>query len=184
MNRQQKCDFLWPLVDRLHLGYCWVRTAKGYRRIEDAFTPVQLSEHVVGTNTYGLTPIAPGTDTTRVAVLDFDSHDGATDWQTMRNTADTVCMVLEEDGYRPVMFRSSGGKGVHVFLVWDTPQDARSVREMLKAALAQCGLGVGTGGVAKQEVEVFPKNDRVAADGFGSMFALPLGGATKSEFLR
>lgn len=183
MTREEKTDLLWPLVDRLHLGHCWIKTRDGPRRIEQVFTPVNLSEHVVGTNTYGLCPIKPGESVTRVACLDMDSHKGEVPWDEMRRVADTVCFALEDDGYKPVMFRSSGGSGIHIFLTWDAPQDARSVRKMLESTLAMCNFKPGTKGVAAGEIEVFPKQDAVPADGYGSMFILPLGGATKSERL-
>lgn len=183
MNRQQIVDALWPLVDRCHLGHCWIMTKNGPRRIDDPFTPVSLSEHAVGSNTYGLCPIAPGSSATRAACLDLDSHKGETPWQEMRNVADTVCMLLEEEGMAPTMFRSSGGSGIHIYLLWDAPQDAHSVREFLRSILAQCEFKAGTKGVSKQEIEVFPKQDEVPTDGYGSMFILPLSKATKSELL-
>jgi hypothetical protein len=54
---------------------------------------------------------------------------------------------------------------------------------MLRTILDACGLAPGTAGVSKGQVEVFPKQDEVPADGFGSMFVLPLSPATKSELL-
>lgn len=168
----------------MHLGHCWRRTKDGPRRIDEVFDPVKLSEHAAGTNVYGLCPIAPGTDTTRVALLDLDSHKGEIEWSDMRNLADTIAMCLEEDGYRPILFRSTGGMGIHLYLLWDTPQDAYSVRTMLRTTLRTCGLEDGTGGVVKGQVEVYPKQDEVPADGYGSMFVLPLSPATKSERLK
>jgi hypothetical protein len=47
------------------------------------------------------------------------------------------------------------------------------VREMLKAALAPCNFKSGTKGVAHGEVEIFPKQNEVKSDGYGSMFILP-----------
>lgn len=183
MTRQKQVDRLWPLVDRCHLGHCWIKTNNGPRRIDETFSLAKLNEHVTGANTYGLCPIAPGHDVTRAACLDFDSHKGETPWDQMRNIADTVCMTLEEDGHHPAMFRSGGGSGVHVYLLWEEPQDAHSVRQYLSAVLKRCGLSPGTKGVSSAEVEVFPKQDAVPGDGYGSMFYIPLGRATKSEHL-
>lgn len=176
-----------PLVERLHRGHCWVRRPKVKKpsHIPDPFDEVKLREHVAGGFLYGLCPIAPGESTTKVALLDFDAHGGESDtpWEEMRRVADAVAFALEQDGYRPTLFRSSGGRGVHLFLLWDAPQDAYSVREMLREALASCGLESGTGGVARGAVEIFPKQDAVPASGFGSMFILPLGAGTRSELL-
>jgi len=183
LNRQERVDALWPLVDRCHLGHCWIRTSNGPRLIREAFTPGFLNEHATGSNVYGLCPIAPGSSTTRVACLDFDSHKGETPWPDMMRIVDTVVFALETEGYAPVVFRSSGGSGVHLYLVWDAPQDARSVREMLRVVLDACGFTSGTAGVSKGQVEVFPKQDEVPADGYGSMFVLPLSPATQSELI-
>lgn len=158
-----------------------MKTANGPRRIDEAFTEVYLSEHVMGVKAYGLCPIAPGTSTTRAACLDLDSHKGATPWPEMLRTAEMLIVSLELDGYMPMAFKSSGGQGIHIYLIWDKDQDAYSVREMLRSTLAGCGLASGTKGVAKGEVEVFPKQDEVPSDGFGNMFILPLAGNSQSS---
>lgn len=181
MSREQLTASLRPLVQRCHLGHCWIKTKNGPRRIDEPFDAVKLSEHVMGGNAYGLCPIAPGGSTTRVAVLDFDSHKGETPWPDMLKTAQAVADELLLDGCNPVMFRSSGGQGIHIYLVWNEPQDAYSVREMLRLKLEACGLSPGTGGVAKSEVEIFPKQNSIEVGSFGSMFVLPLSG--KSEYL-
>jgi hypothetical protein len=179
--REKKAALLRPLVQRMHLGHCWVKTKDGPRRIDEPFTEVKLSEHVMGSAAYGLCPIAPGTSTTMVACFDLDSHKGETPWRDMVETAGLIVTSLEMDGYWPTVFRSSGGSGIHIIVTWDHPQDAYSVREWARAHLAGCGLTVGTKGVAALQVEVFPKQDSVPADGYGSMFILPLSG--KSELL-
>lgn len=181
MKREELTAALRPLVSRMYTGHCWRKGPSGPRRIDEPLDEVKLSEHVMGGAAYGLCPIAPGESTTRVACLDFDSHKGEIAFDLMRSFADDVALSLEIDGYKPVLFRSSGGHGVHLYLVWDEPQDAFSVRELLRAALGTCGLASGTGGVAKAEVEIFPKQDAVPLDGFGNMFVLPYTG--KSERL-
>lgn len=180
-TREERAALLRPIVERCHLGHCWIKTAKGPRRIDKTFTEIELSEHVMGGNAYGLCPIAPGSDVTRVAVLDLDSHKGQTPWEEMRRVADRIAVSLELDGYSPTLFRSTGGHGIHIFLLWDEPQDAHSVRTMLRIAISTSGFAVGTRGVADHEIEVFPKQDEVPVDGYGSMFVLPLAG--KSELL-
>ena len=178
---RDKVAALTPLVERMHRGHCWLKTADGPRRLAQPFTESMLAEHCAGRKAYGLCPIAPGTSTTRVALLDFDSHKGETPWQTMLDTARNAAFVLEQEGYSPVLWRSSGGHGVHLYLLWDEPQDAYSVRCMLADTLAALGLANGTGGVVAGQVEIFPKQDSVPADGFGNMWILPFAG--KSELL-
>jgi hypothetical protein len=179
--RDQLTAQLRPLVERMHRGHCWIKTKNGPRRIDRAFTEVELSEHVMKGNAYGLCPIAPGESTCRAAALDLDSHKGATPWAEMLDTAEQIAVTLELDGYHPVLFRSSGGKGVHIYLVWDEPQDAYSVRCLLRAALRVCGFEEGTAGVSCKQIEIFPKQSEVPIDGYGSMVILPFAG--ESELL-
>ncbi len=180
-SREERAAALRPLVERMFTGHCWVKGSAGPRHIEQAFDEVKLSEHVMQQKAYGLCPIAPGSSTVRAACLDFDSHKGGTPWAEMRATAEGVMTALECDGYAPVLFRSSGGKGLHLWLVWDEPQDAYSVREMLRAALAVWDLKNGAGGVIKREVEINPKQSEVPIGGCGNMVILP--GAGKSKRL-
>ncbi|AXK67144.1 hypothetical protein CN645_36280 [Burkholderia sp. IDO3] len=96
----------------------------------------------------------------------------------MQVAALRVMTQLEARGMRPIPFRSSGGAGLHIYMLWDEPQDAYSVRCLLRDALAACELRDGTKGVAAGQVEVFPKQNSVPSDGFGNMFVLPLAGAS------
>lgn len=167
------------LVGRLHTGFHWRRVpGKPPSCIHRPLTAARLSKHLEGGPAVGLTPIAPGASTTQVAVLDLDSHRGEVPWPQMTATALQLMAAGEGHGLRLLPFRSSGGQGIHLYATWEAPQDARSVRALLRLVLDECALGEGTGGVGAGEVEVFPKQDRVPEDGFGSMFILPLAGAS------
>lgn len=166
-----------PLLARVNRSYCWVRKpgelpSRWDTPIDDAL----IVGHLDGRYSIGACPITPGTSTTRCAVLDLDSHKGEVAWSQMLDVARSLIDALAEKHLKPAAFRSSGGSGIHLVMLWNAPQDAYTVREELKIALGKCGLRSGTGGVAKGEVEIFPKQDSVPADGFGSMFILPLSG--------
>lgn len=177
--REKLTAQLRPLVERMHVGHCWKKTQDGPRMIGVPFTEVMLSEHVMGGAAYGLCPIAPGESTCRVACLDLDSHQGEISLDAMKRTASDICTILDAMyGLKPHAFTSSGGRGVHIYLVWAESQDAYSVRETLRAALNDLNLKPGTKGVAKGEVEIFPKQSEVPNDGYGSMFILPWSGAS------
>ena len=178
---REKVAALMPLVERMNRSHCWLKTAEGPRRLNEPFNEFMLAEHCAGRKASGLCPIAPGESTTRVALLDFDSHKGETPFDEMLRVAGDVAFALEQEGHTPILFRSSGGQGIHLYLLWDEAQDAYSVREMLRGVLGALGYSNGTAGVAAHEVEVFPKQDSVPADGFGSMWILPYAG--KSEYL-
>lgn len=165
-----------PIVSRVRTSTCCVKRPEGVRRVKAALTPEKLAHHVNGGPAYGVYPMEPGTSTTRVALFDLDSHKGETPWPEMQRAALAVMATLEQANFRPIPFRSSGGAGIHLYVLWDEPQDACSVRSAMRAALASAGFAEGAGGVAAGQVELFPKQDSVPPDGFGNMFVLPLAG--------
>lgn len=112
-------------------------------------------------------------DKTQVGVFDLDAHDGATSPETMRSTGLSISEEAAKFGLKAHVFRSGGGNGIHLWFFWDKPQNARYVRHVMRNILAAVGMRDGTGGVAKGEVEVFPKQDRVDPGKFGSLIALP-----------
>ena len=135
-----------------------------------------LNEHLSGGSARGVCPIKAGESTTQVAVLDLDSHKGETSWEEMCTVAGKISMDCEGYGLSDISFSSSGGKGIHIYFVWGSPQDAYSVRALLRKILDLNGYSDGAGGVSKNQVEIFPKQDSVPLDGFGNMFILPYSG--------
>ena len=147
---------------------------------KESLTPARMMRHIEGSAARGVCPIRAGQSTVRCAVLDFDSHKGETSQGDMFRCAHRVATRLADlDALFAIPFRSSGGRGIHLYFLWNDDQDAYSVRKVLADALADCGYKNGTGGVAKGEIEIFPKQDSVPDDGNGSQFILPLTG--KSE---
>lgn len=167
-----------PILSRVRTSTCCVKRPQGIRRVRQALSGDMLAHHVNGGPAYGVYPMEPGSSSTRVAVLDLDSHKGETAWPDMQAAALTVMAALEVRDLRPIPFRSSGGAGIHIYLLWSEPQAARNVRAVVRAALSDAGYSDGVAGVAAKQIEVFPKQDSVPADGFGNMFVLPLAGAS------
>ncbi len=166
-----------PLTARVRTDVTAVKREGRQAWTREALTQTRLLEHVSGGTSRGVSQIPAGESTTRVAVLDFDSHGGEVSWARMSEVVISVVDALSLGyGMQPVLWRSSGGRGVHLYLLWDEPQDAYSVRTMLGSVLRACGLASGTKGVAAGEVEVFPKQNEVPADGFGNQVILPLAG--------
>ncbi|HVW53024.1 MAG TPA: VapE domain-containing protein [Trinickia sp.] len=169
-------DALAPIVSRVVASHCWVKRDGKFSHSRSALTAAKLARHVGGGTAYGAAQIAPGESVTRIAALDLDSHKGETPWANMQRAALAIMRACEPYGLKPIPFRSSGGNGLHLYFLWDDPQDAYSVRFALRWVLDQCQLRDGVGGIARAEVEVFPKQNSVPADGFGNMFVLPLAG--------
>lgn len=177
MNNPEYAAALAPLVSRVRTDVCWVkRPGEHPSSLKSPLTAERLSKHCNGGPAYGAALMQPGQSVTLMALLDLDSHKGATPWRDMCVTAERVIAELQVRGLRAVPFRSSGGKGIHLYLVWDVPQDAYSVRQLLRTTLEACGLVSGTRGVVHGEVEIFPKQDSVPEGKLGNMFILPLAG--------
>ena len=157
-------------------GVHWVKGPRGPRPVREPLKKQHLERHLDGGPGVGLAPIAPGENTCRVAVLDIDSHKGEIAWEAIIEKCRAIVATLRQRDLAPIPFRSSGGKGIHLIMLWDEPQDAYSVRELLREVLGIMGLKPGTKGVKHGEVEIFPKQDDVPSDGIGSMVILPLCG--------
>lgn len=165
-----------PIVARCRTSDFWSKVS-GAAPVHRT-TPLrdeQLNRHANGIVGIGLCPIERGESTTRVGLLDLDSHKGETEWPEMVRAAQQLAlaaMVLYGIEFTP--FRSSGGSGIHLIALWAEPQDAYSVRCALRDVLEACGFKDGAGkGVAGGQVEVLPKQNNVPLDGWGSMFVLP-----------
>lgn len=169
-----------PLVNRVRVDVTAVKKSDGAQAwTRQALTEDRLIQHCNGGPARGVCPVQEGSSVTLVALLDFDSHKGEVSWEQMSATVRRVADVLELAwGMSPVLFRSSGGRGVHLYLLWEEPQDCYSVRAWLREVLEGVGLRSGTGGVVKGEVEIFPRQDSVEKGKFGNQFVLPLSGAS------
>lgn len=172
-----------PITSRVRTDVTAVKRLDGLQAwTKQPLTPDRLAHHLNGGPARGVCPIKAGESVTMLGLLDFDSHGGETTWPEMSFVVAQVADALDFAwGAHPILFRSSGGRGVHLYILWDEPQDAYSVRAWLASVLRACGLRSGVKGVQAGQVEVFPKQDNVPADGFGNQFVLPFAG--KSELL-
>ncbi len=169
-----------PLIQRVRTDVTAIKKpGGGIEWTRQPLTTERLAKHLNGGPARGVCPIKAGESVTMVALLDLDSHKGETSWEAMAEAAERIAAELLMRGLVPNPWRSSGGRGIHLIMLWDEPQDAYSVRQELIEALAECGFKNGTAGVRRGQAEVFPKQDCVALDGFGNQFILPLAG--KSE---
>lgn len=168
-----------PLVRRVRTDVTAIKRNGAVSWTREPLTPERLAKHLNGGPARGVSPIKAGESVTMVALLDLDSHKGEAPWERMVEAAERITAELLMRGLVPNPWRSSGGRGIHLIMLWDEPQDAYSVRMELAEAIAECGFRNGDGGVAAGQVEIFPKQDAVAADGFGNQFILPLAGASE-----
>lgn len=175
---------LTPIISRVRTDVTAVKRADGLQAwTKQPLTHERLVRHLTTGPARGVCPIKAGESVTMLGLLDFDSHGGETCWAAMSFVVAQVVDAMDFAwGASPIIFRSSGGRGAHLYVLWDEPQDAYSVRAWFASVLRACGLKPGVKGVQAGQVEVFPKQDHVPADGFGNQFVLPFAG--RSELLR
>lgn len=165
---------LTPLLARARANARAVKPAgRPPAKADGPITPKALERHLNGGPYVGVYPMLPGSSTTLIGLLDFDAHRDEMSWEAIRAKALEVFEHLANLGYHPIAWRSSGGHGVHIYLLWNLPQPAALVRSFLAQALNHCGLTSGNKGVLAGQCEIFPKQDSVGADGYGNMFVLP-----------
>lgn len=177
MTSANLSNALKPILSRVRDDVTAAKNAQGkVFRTDDPITSSLIRKHLNGGPARGVYPILPGESVCRIALLDLDSHKGETSWKDMTSEAMKVIKACAQKGLEIIPWRSSGGKGVHLYILWDEPQDAYSVRSLLEEVLASIGYKNGTGGVASQQIEIFPKQDKVEEGRFGNQFFLPLTG--------
>jgi hypothetical protein len=149
-----------------------------YRPVTEPITKDRLAAHLDRGPFLGTYVMPPG-DKTRLATLDFDDKDAATSWDEMRAIVLRVADTTRRFGLNPWPVRSGGGRGAHLHFWWERPQPAVDVRYLLETVLEAEGFSPGTKGISKGEVEIFPKQDKIAADDYGNLIALPFGRQSK-----
>lgn len=153
----------------------WYQGPKG----KSAYKPtkVPLDENVILRHLSGVQPVGIyllDGDKTRLAVFDLDAHKVSIDFAGMIRLANSIVEQLTKVGLKPFLFRSGGGKGIHIWIVWKEPQPAVLVRSVMKKIAASAGFEVGTGSAKHGKLEIFPKQDRATMSNPGNLIALPL----------
>ncbi|MFN8473919.1 MAG: CHC2 zinc finger domain-containing protein [Anaerolineae bacterium] len=133
----------------------------GWSRVAAPVTDKVLRSHLNGGVTVGF--YAPDLDgNTRWVCVDFDTDDGLERGQRLQAT-------LAEASLPSVVELSAHGR-CHLWLFFDTPTPAAPLRRAIQAVLESCGWTVEPG-----VLEVFPKHDAIAPEGYGSLVRTPLG---------
>ena len=157
-------------ADHAHI----VHDGQGWATVKSALSKSQYLRHLSGDARYGVPLVKQGTGSTMMAMIDIDDHDGTAGWEKVSRWASQILDVLDDVGLQGNCYRSGGGNGINIWIMFDSPQAAAKVREAIRVPLlVQLGLSNGAGGINKMEVEIFPKQNHVAADEGGSCASLP-----------
>lgn len=145
-----------------------VMTDDGWRHPSSPLPKDAPKQHLNGGPRYGVPFVRRTDQTVMAAMVDIDDHDGALGWAEVQRRAGAVMAELAAHGLAPHPFRSGGGAGINIWVVWEAPQQAAGARVVLNAAVVAAGLDLRAG-----VVEVFPKQDEVGEGELGSAAALP-----------
>jgi P4 family phage/plasmid primase-like protien len=156
-----------------------VLSGRDYLKRDEPLTDDVLDRHLNGGPHVGgyIHPQAGGSDVS-VAVFDLDDHGGEVGWDRMREVGVLLWNAAISRGLNPWPVRSGGGHGIHLWLFWEDLQAAAAVRKAMSTTLAEIQFKEGTGGVGKGQIEIFPKSDSVAEDGYGNLVGLPFARAS------
>ena len=180
MHNEKNLKLLFDIASKARtdaVGYFHDKSKKRYERQQvQGINHDLISDHLSGKQPFGIY-MCQGTESS-IGVIDLDDHDGTSDPAQMRDIARAIYDALLTFGMRPLVVRSGGGKGIHIWVVFRNPQSARNLRQFLRKQIGRLGLKDGAGGIAKKEVEIFPKQDKVAEGGYGNLIALPFARAS------
>lgn len=145
------------------------RGRSGYVPVHRPLEEAELLAHLRGEVVLGTYLLHPD-GSSRALVLDIDGPDLSTRAKAQaREVAGRLFRALEGQGTQPLWF-DSGGKGYHLWLCVGQSVQAGALRRW--AARWLDGLRPYPAGVA---VELFPKQDHIAARALGALIRLPLG---------
>jgi len=135
----------------------------------------RLVEHILGLTTIGVYLLLPE-GKCKFGVIDLDDHDGQADLDMAPLILGSrIVEVGAEYGLTLWLEKSGGGKGAHVWLFLEEWTEAKKVREVLHGLIRAAGIK------HTKEIEVFPKQDVLGADGLGNLIALPFQGPAMAE---
>jgi len=152
----------------------------GYTPVHEPFTLKVAEQHIVGNITVGIYPlrldqtvnfIAFDVDMAKPVVRRVITSKSAWD-QVMERLHRVACRIVDAGAAAdlPVFIEDSGFKGRHAWIFLETPTPAGVARKCGHVLLSSLGPVSG-----EVNIEVFPKQSRVAAGGLGNLIKLPLG---------
>ena len=166
------------------------REKSKYVKVDAPLTTDVIDKHLSGDQPVAAYALSnPDGNKGRVVVFDFDDHDGTLPEGHMEAFVEAFLALFKESECPYIVVRSGGGKGYHVWMVFETEKrkdvlrgigtktlealdkkDLRSPeRDPETGKFKPLKIKEGPGGVAKGEIEIFPKSD-----GKGGLHAIAL----------
>ena len=186
-------DLLLKFVDLFsgredHYARQWVneKGETGYVPVREHFSPQIARNHLIGNHTIGIYQLRLNS-TVNWAAFDIDISKryrqsierGDISEKTMLNQAWRMVLFIQANLQKfgiPSYIEFSGLKGYHIWFFFETPMPAAQVRVFLLNVVKM--IATVPEGI---EVEIFPKQNRLPANGMGNLIKLPLGIHRKSN---
>lgn len=146
-----------------------------YSKVEKRLTKADILKHLSGEKSIGVYLISPATSKVCLGILDFDKYDDKLIDAQKHQVRSCYLAAVELGIDKSIIIEESGGKGFHLLVISD-PLPAAKMRQVLQAIVDKADLETKTG----LQIEVLPKQDEIAPDGFGTVLKLPLGRHAKS----
>lgn len=169
----QNFKALKQLVERGGPDY-WLHQGTGYSMREGSITDEMIEAHLASKQPLGVN-IASGERKSRFLIFDLDDHDGKVDPSIMSSRAGAIAGALHNNGIPFFAVRSGGGRGIHLWVVFErefsSDQIIKSGKRILEVATQILkrmwpdeSFTVGTRGLSavggEHEVELFPKGSK------------------------
>jgi len=117
----------------------WVNGKKAYYPARDGDAPCPITDDVIRAHLDGSQPIGinmnVGDGKSHFAAFDFDDHDGQFGAHVMRARVGFVAGVLHRHKTPHFVVRSGGGKGYHIWIVFERASRADYVRKRMRDIL-------------------------------------------------
>ncbi len=131
-----------------------------YIPVKRPITDEDLQAHLKGEKTLG-TYVIRKDNTVTYACIDIDGD--ANELEPLLLLGNTVYNLFP-DLHRVLEF--SGRRGYHIWLLFNNPEPAGLIKDMVETRLRKCGL---------RNIEVFPKQAYLSGKGYGNLIKMPFG---------
>lgn len=144
---------------------CWGKLKGGCRR--EKLTEMHYLKHLKGEESLGIYPLLDD-GTCKFAVIDFDFKDKEDKENLTRQNAERIIYELGLIGIAPCWLEISRSGLAHVWIFFDKPVKAKSIRKVIGELLEKIGIQVRNG-----QCEIFPKQDSLVPGQVGNYINLP-----------
>lgn len=156
-----------------------VKRGKKYEKISRMLTDADITAHLTTASSASIYPLVG--NYTQIGVFDVDDHEELAGWKSVESYTQRITNALDSRSVHYAVYRSGGGQGIHVWVLWRSPQPANLARRFLTQIREEVVLSGTSENWEHVVCELFPKQDAGGEKG-GNCISLPF--SRLSAFLR